>query len=312
MELRHLRYFEAVVATGNVTRAAAHLHISQPSLSQAIKELEAELGLQLLERGPRGSVLTDAGREFTKHAADILQRLPLASEATRRAAQGVGGQLVVACTASSVFDVLPALMQQARKHLPGVSLRVVEMLTDRQVDALHARRIDVGLGRPLPSEPGLASRVVARRSFMAALHVRHPLARQRQVSLAELQHEALITPQRRAGPGFHAQLLAMCSKAGVHLRIAHEAVHMPVVPGLVAAGMGVGLVSDELRDLEVRDVVYRPLVEGKGGVLLALSWRADNDSKTLARFVALGSVGDREAHPAPGARTGAQVGRPAA
>lgn len=290
MELRHLRYFEAVVAAGNVTRAAAHLHISQPSLSQAIKELEQELGIRLLERGPRGSVLTDAGREFTKHAADILQRLPLAREATRRAAQGAGGQLVVAFTASSVFDLLPALMQQVREHMPGVSLRLVEMLTDRQVDALHARRIDAGVGRPLRNEPGLATRVIARRSFMAALHVRHPLARQRQVALADLQHEELITPQRRAGPGFHAQLMELCSKAGVHLRIAHEAVHMPVVAGMVAAGMGVGLVSDELRDLEVRDVVYRPLAEGRGGVQLALAWRADNDSKTLARFIELGSA----------------------
>lgn len=287
MELRHLRYFEAVVAAGNVTRAAANLQISQPSLSQAIKELEAELGQQLLVRGPRGSVLTDAGREFSKHAADILQRVPMARDATHRAAQGAGGQLVVAFTGSSTFDVVPRLMQQAREHLPGVSLRLVEMLTDKQVDALHARFVDVAVGRPLVDEPGLASRVIARRSFVVALHMRHPLARRRQVTLADLQGEDLVTPQRRPGPGFHAQLMAICSKAGVHLRIAHEAIHMPIVPGLVAAGMGVGIVSDELRDLEVRDVVYRPLAEGRGAVALALSWRQDNDSKTLARFIAL-------------------------
>lgn len=285
MELRHLRYFEAVVATGNVTRAAARLHISQPSLSQALKELEEELGLQLLVRGPRGTVLTDAGREFTKHAADILQRLPLAHDATRRAAQGAGGQLVVGFTGSSTFDVLPHLMQHARARLPQVSLRLVEMLTDAQVDALHARRIDVAIGRPLENAPGLVTRVIARRSFFVAVHVRHPLARQRTVTLAQLQNEELITPQRRPGPGFHAQLMAACARAGVHLRIAHEAIHMPIVPGLVAAGMGVGIVSDELRDLEVRDVVYRPLAEGQGAVQLALSWRQDNDSRTLAHLV---------------------------
>lgn len=288
MELRHLRYFEAVVATGNVTRAAEHLQISQPSLSQALMVLEAELGLQLLVRGPRGSVLTDAGREFAKHAADILQRLPVARDAARRAAQGAGGQLVVGFTGSSTFDVLPRLLLQAREHLPAVSLRLVEMLTDSQIHSLRGRRIDVAIGRPLLHEHGLTSRFIARRNFVVALHVRHPLARQQQLTLAQLQDEDLITTQRRPGPGFHAQLMEVCSMAGVHLRIVHEAMHMPIVPGLVAAGMGVGLVSEELRDLEVRDVVYRPLVDGRGAVQLALSWRQDNDSKTLAHFITLG------------------------
>jgi DNA-binding transcriptional LysR family regulator len=114
------------------------------------------------------------------------------------------------------------------------------------------------------------------------------MTRERQLTLAQLQDEDLITTQRRPGPGFHAQLMEACSTAGVHLRIVHEAIHMPIVPGLVAAGMGVGLVSEELRDLEVRDVVYRRLVEGRGAVQLALSWRQDNDSKTLAHFIALG------------------------
>ncbi|RYZ01832.1 MAG: LysR family transcriptional regulator [Comamonadaceae bacterium] len=287
VELRHLRYFEAIVAAGNVTRAAATLGISQPSLSQAMKELEAEMGLQLLQRGPRGTVPTDAGREFTRHAADILLRVPHAREATRRAAQGAGGQLVVAFTGSSVFDVVPRVMALAREQLPGVALRLVEMLTDKQVDALQARRIDVAISRPLLHQPGIATRVIAHRSFVIAVHVRHPLARRREVRLADLAGEPLITPQRRLGPGFHAQLMEMFSRAGAELRVAHEAIHMPIVPGLVAAGMGIGIVSDELRDLELRDVVYRPLVEGRGAVQLAFSWRQDNDSRTLARFIGL-------------------------
>lgn len=290
MELRHLRYFEAIAQAGNLTRAAAALHISQPSLSQAIKELEAEIGLPLLVRGPRGSLLTDAGQELYKHATDILERLPVAREATRRAARGTGGRLVIGFTASSAFDVVPTLAQCARSELPQVSLRLMEMLTDKQIEALHARRIDLGIGRPLQHEPGLDTRVIARRSFMAVVHVRHPLARRREISLQDLQGEPLITPQRRLGPGFHAQLMALLSKARLNLHIAHEATHMPIVPGLVAAGLGVGIVSDELRHLEVRDVVYRPLLEGRHAVELALSWRQDNDSQVLAAFIKLASA----------------------
>ncbi|MDX3904841.1 MAG: LysR family transcriptional regulator [Pigmentiphaga sp.] len=287
MELRHLRYFEAIAAAGNVTRAAAALHISQPSLSQAVKELEAELGMALLTRGPRGSLLTDAGREFARQASDILQRVPEAKAATRRAAQGAAGQLLLGFTGSSVFDVLPGMLQRAREVLPDLSVRMIEMLTDKQIEGLYARRIDVGVGRPLSGQPGLVSRVIAQRSFIAALHFRHPLARHREISLADLRDEPLITPQHRPGPGFHSHFLSMLSKAKLHLQVAHEATHMPTVLGLVAAGMGIGIVTDELRDLEVRDVIYRPLAEGKNAAQLALSWREDNDSQTLARFIAL-------------------------
>jgi DNA-binding transcriptional LysR family regulator len=82
--------------------------------------------------------------------------------------------------------------------------------------------------------------------------------------------------------------MELFSKSRLNLRITHEATHMPIVPGLVAAGMGIGIVSDELRDLELRDVIYRPLVEGRGAVQLALSWRRDDDSRTLAQFIGLG------------------------
>lgn len=287
MELRHLRYFEAIAHCGNLTRAAATLGISQPSLSQAIKELETEIGQRLFVRGPRGSVLTAAGREFIKHAADILSRLPVAREATRRAALGAGGQLVLGVTGSSVFDVVPSLVRSAREALPDVALRLVEMLTDKQIDALHERRVDAAIGRPLEGEPGLVSRVIAKRSIVVAIHVGHALARRAEIGLADLEGEPLITPQQRIGPGFHTQLMAMLAKAKLTLQIAHEAMHMPIVPGLVAAGLGVGIVSDELRHLEVRDVIYRPLREGRDAVRLALSWRQDNDSQALRRLIAL-------------------------
>jgi LysR family transcriptional regulator, benzoate and cis,cis-muconate-responsive activator of ben and cat genes len=287
MELRHLRYFEAVVTAGNVTQAAAALHISQPSLSQAIKELEAELGVPLLVRGSRGSRPTEAGREFIKHATDILERIPAAREASRRAAIGIGGQLVVAVTGSSVFDVVPVIMRAASEHMPDVRLRLVEMLTDKQIDALNLRQVDAAIGRTLSGEPGLTSRVIAKRSFVVAVHVRHPLARQRSIMLADLQNQALIVPQRRVGPGFHAQLMALLTKAKLNLRIAHEVTHLPTVLGLVAAGLGVGVVSDELHNLEVRDVIYRPLVEGRGALELSVSWRHDNEAVALAQFIRL-------------------------
>ncbi|UUX95413.1 LysR family transcriptional regulator [Aquabacterium sp. J223] len=294
MELRHLRYFEAIAECGNVTRAAERLGISQPSLSQAMKELEADVGRQLFVRGPRGSVLTEAGREFSRHAADILSRVPRAFEAARLAAQGAGGQLVLGFTGSSVFDVVPPLLRRAAVALPGVTLRLLEMLTDKQIESLRSRRIDAAIGRPLHGEPGLVSRVIGQRAVIAALHVSHPLARQAELRLADLRNQPLVVPQRRPGPGFHSQLMALLARAHLDLHVAHEATHLPTVVGLVAAGLGIGLVSDELRHLEVRDVVYRPLAEGRQALQLAISWRQDDDARALAALVDLAATLDTD------------------
>jgi DNA-binding transcriptional LysR family regulator len=284
MDLRQLRYFVAIAEAGNLTRAAARVHVTQPSLSQAMRELEEEIGCDLFVRRARGVELTDGGRALVLHAREILQRALEAPAAARSAAAGEGGELVVGFTGSSVFGVLPGLIGRFRARHPAVTVSLREMLTDVQLESLREHRIDVGLSRPAAGEPGIASRTIARLPFVVALPVRHPLASQRSVALKALADLPLILPQRRRGPGFYTQLMTLLNRAGVVPRVVHEAAHMPTMVGMVGAGLGIAVVSAELANLEVRDVIYRPL-EGGEGVDLALIWRRGDSSRTLADFL---------------------------
>jgi DNA-binding transcriptional LysR family regulator len=285
MELRHLRYFAAIAEAGNLTRAAVRLHVTQPSLSQAMRELEEEIGCALFLRRARGVELTDGGRALRARAQDILERAAEAPLAVRSAANGAAGELAVGFTGSSVYGVLPGLLAQFRKRCPEVTLNLREMLTDVQLESLREHRIDIGLSRPAAGEPGIASRTIARLPFVAALPVRHPLASRRTIPLKALADEAFIMLERRRGPGFYTQLMNLMSRAGVTPKVAHEASHLPTMVGMVGAGLGIAIVSAELSNFEVRDVVYRPL-EGNDGVELALIWRRGDGSRVLSDFLA--------------------------
>lgn len=284
MELRHLRYFTAIAAAGNLTRAAARLHVAQPSLSQALRELEQEVGCPLFVRRARGVDLTDGGRAFEIRAQQILQQAADAPVAARSAANGESGTLAVGFTGSSAYGVLNTLIERFRSRNPGVTLHLREMLTDAQLESLRERRIDVGLSRPAAGEPGISSRTIARMPFVVALPARHALAKRRTVPLKLLANEPLIMLERRRGPGFYTQLMGLMSRAGVTPQIAHEATHMPTMVGMVGAGLGIAIVSAELANFEVRDVVYRPL-EGAEGVELALIWRRGDNSRLLTRLL---------------------------
>lgn len=284
MELRHLRYFTAIAEAGNLTHAAARLHVAQPSLSQALQELEQEVGCPLFARRARGVDLTDGGRAFQARAQQILQQATDAPLAARSAANGESGTLAVGFTGSSAYGVLAALIGRFRIRSPGVNLQLREMLTDVQLESLRVRRIDVGLSRPAAGEPGITSRTIARLPFLVALPVAHALSKRRTVPIKALATEPLIMLERRRGPGFYTQLMSLMSRAGVTPLITHEATHMPTMVGMVAAGLGIAIVSAELVNLEVRDVVYRPL-EGDEAVELALIWRRGDNSRLLRQLL---------------------------
>jgi DNA-binding transcriptional LysR family regulator len=290
MELRHLRYFDAIAEAGNVTHAAARLKVTQPSLSQAIRELEAEIGCPLFVRRARGVELTDGGRAFRLKVKDILRDAAAAPAAARSAAAGNSGELVVGFTGSSIYGVLPALVDAFRTRHPAVALTLREMLTDAQLESLREHRIDVGLGRPAAGEPGIVSRTIVRLPFMVALPVRHPLAGRRSIALKALADESFVMLERRRGPGFFTQVMNLMSRAGITPRVVHEAHQLPTMVGMVGAGLGIAIVSAELANLEVRDVVYRPL-EGSDGVELALLTRRADTSRAVAEFLACADAG---------------------
>src|SRR5271154_3030642 len=137
MELRHLRYFIAVAEEGHITRAAERLGMQQPPLSQQIKSLETELGVQLLRRLPRGVEPTDAGRAFLADARLILAQVDHAFASTRRTARGELGHIAIGFTSSAPFHpFVPRLIRAFREASPLVSVALDEEGTTQLIQDL--------------------------------------------------------------------------------------------------------------------------------------------------------------------------------
>jgi len=285
VELRHLRYFVAVAEELHFHRAAERLHMSQPPLSQQIRALEGELGVQLLERNRRSVALTAAGAVYLHEAREILAAVDRAAEAARGVARGEEGRLALGFVGSAMHGALPGVLRAHRRAFPRVQLALTELPTAGQLEALLAGRIDVGVIRPPVREPGLAFETIHTEPFVVALPEDHALASRGEVALAELVEEPFVLLARREAPGLHESLGQGMADAGGVPSVVQEVREMQTVVGLVAAGLGVSLVPASVGADEHRGVAYRPISGTAPTVELALAWRPDDRSPVLAAFL---------------------------
>jgi DNA-binding transcriptional LysR family regulator len=259
MELRHLRYFLAVADELHFSRAARRLHVSQPPLSQQIRQLEAELGFALFHRTNRRVRLTDAGRAYREEARAVLSRLEAAAAAGRRVAGGEAGALAVGFVASATYALLPRLYRGFTARHPGVALSLTELSSADQLEALRAGRIQVGLARPPVVDEALEAEVLLEEPLVAALPARHRLARAASLPLAALVDEPFVLFPRAPRPGWIDVVQAACRAAGFRPVVAQEVLELSTAVTLVAAGIGVSLVPASASALRLAGVAYRPL-----------------------------------------------------
>jgi DNA-binding transcriptional LysR family regulator len=284
MELRHLRYFVAVAEELHFGRAAQRLGIAQPPLSQQIRRLEEELGITLLQRTKRRVELTEPGRIFLDGARQTLEQAAAAARMAQRAERGEIGRLAVGFVGPGNW--LPLVLRPFRARHPGVELTLHQLGTARQVDALKAGRLDVGLLRPpLSGGQGLSLETVAREAIVAALPRGHRLGTRRRVLLKGLKDEPFVLFPRAEGPGFYDQIVALCHKAGFSPRVVQEAAEMRTILNLVAGAVGVSLVPKPSSDLRLAGAVYRPLQGPTSWTELALAWRDGDDRPALRAFL---------------------------
>ncbi|WP_273889236.1 LysR family transcriptional regulator [Rubrobacter naiadicus] len=273
MELRHLRYFVAVARELHFGRAAASLHIAQPSLSQQISRLEGELGVRLFERSNHRVELTEAGEALLEEAEAVLEGAHRAAEAARRAGRGERGHLEVGVVPSATDELLPAVLRRYGERFPGVSLTLQELTTPAQLEALREGRIAVGFAHP-PASPAVEARVVYREPIVLALPERHPLCRETEVTLASLEREPFVLFPRAVAPMLHDRIMAGCGRAGFRPRVVQEATHLHTVANLVAGGLGLSLVPVSLQRLRGRGIEYRPLAEAGLEAEVSVIWSA--------------------------------------
>jgi DNA-binding transcriptional LysR family regulator len=303
MELRHLRYFVAVAEELHFGRAAVRLRVVQPALSQQIQRLERELGVPLLLRTKRRVSLTAAGEAFLVEARRTLAAADSAVEFARRAGAGETGRLRIGYVDLAMWGPLPGLLRGYRVEHPGVELRLTELHTAPQRDALRRGDLDVGFLSLRPGEDEFDGLEVASEPLVAALPEDHPGARRARIPLAALAKEpwVLFPPELRTQ---YLELThAACSAAGFVPHVVQEARQLHTLTALVSAGLGVTLVPEAVARARRAGVAFRPLAGRAPRLPLHLVWRAGELGSTAQRFVAVVRMLGRTRVAAQAART---------
>ena len=284
MELRHLRYFRAVAEELHFGRAAERMHIAQPPLSQQIKQLERELGVELLTRSTRRVDLTAAGAAYLTRVVAILDAVDDAAAQARRVADGLEGHLSIGCVGSATYSVLPRLVRAMHDALPHLEISIRgEMLAPAQLEALRSGDIDIGLLRPPVPDAGIRCVTLRRDPLIAALPDGHPLARHDQLDVADLRDQDFIAHAGQGRSVMGGVLAAVCADAGFAPRIRHEVSETSTLVTLVAAGLGVAVVPAPTADLDVAGVSYRPLRPATLAVELVAAHLAGSASPAIGR-----------------------------
>jgi DNA-binding transcriptional LysR family regulator len=286
MELRHLRSFLVVADELHFSRAARRLHMAQSPLSQQIQRLERELGVQLFRRNRRRVELTDAGLAMLDHARRALDHAEQAAGAARAAGAGRAGRLDVGFLATAALALLPAVLPPFREAAPDATLRLTEAGSQDLLGALRRGELDVAFTRPPAPTAELSTTVVWREPVIAVLPAAHRLCAGPGLDLADLRDEDFVTFPRWSAPEFYDHLLAACHDAGFAPRIVQEALAMPTVVGLVAAGLGVALVPGGIRHLQLPAVGYRELRGEPAHAEIAMVHLAGNERPLLEVFTA--------------------------
>jgi DNA-binding transcriptional LysR family regulator len=289
MELRHLRYFEAVGEEQHYGRAARRLRVAQPALSRQIQDLEEEIGFKLFERLPRGVTLSAAGKLFLEDARRILQDVDEAAARAARVALGRSGTLRVGFTENASWrGIVPESFRRFRELRPDAELQLQPSPSLGQLEAIRARRLDAGFVFNMPkTDPEFEVLPVAVHHIELAALRRHPLTKLRKLRLRDLTEATFVWFPRRESPALYDRLMHECFRGGLKSpRIVQEGLDEATILSLVANGLGVGWVLGTARWRCPKSVVIMSVVDLNLPLPLALAWRRDNTSPLLACFVA--------------------------
>jgi DNA-binding transcriptional LysR family regulator len=287
IQLRHLRYFVVLAEELHFSRAARRLNVSQPPLSQQIRQLEEIVGSALFLRTSRRVQLTAAGVVFLDGARRSLAEVERTVAAVQRAAHGERDVLRVGFTDSAALGGLVEIVRAYRAAYPDVHLDLISGTSQGQIDALERDAVDVALVRGPAASATARTITVRREPFVVALPADHPLTRRQTVAVRALRGEPFILFPRHLAPAFHDVVIALCQRAGFSPDVRHESAEYQTILSLVAAGLGLTIVPASVRNVKVSGVVYRALSGSTATAELALMYRAIRMSRALEMFIAM-------------------------
>jgi len=284
MELRHLRYFTAVVECKGYREASRRLHIAQPSISQAVSDLEDELGLKLFSRTGRNARLRPEGEIFYADAVRILQLSETAILTAKRAAQGKVGRLSIGFIGSATLSFLPDLIRRYKLEYPNVKLALHDLYPVELDQACDRGEIDIAITRPLSLErENRQSRVLLRDPLVAVLPRSRKL-KSKKIRLADLANERFILFHRKGAPAVFDTIVGACRSHGFSPRVENEPNSMQTILSLVEAEEGVAIVPASISNLRSKGVQFVRLVPDLYLDLIAV-WPLGEPSVVLRTFL---------------------------
>lgn len=282
MEIRQLRYLVTIVEAGGFTRAAEREHVAQPGVSAQIRQLERELGQELLDRSGRGVRLTDAGAAVLPFAKAALRAIDDLRDVAEEMTGLLRGHVRLGMLTSCGVPDMPLLLERFHRDYPGIDITLEENNSDALVDKLGDGTLDLALIALTHKDPeGLELSVIADEAIMAVVRYGEPLSDQESVGLGALERHTLISMP--VGSGMRSVLDETCTAAGVRPRIGLEATNPQMLVELAARGLGVAIVPESTARQNADTVhalnIVRPELRGR----LAMAWRADGQRSTAAR-----------------------------
>ena len=242
-ELRQLRQFVEIAATGSYRRAAELLFVAQPALSVAMRKLEAAIGARLFDRGPRGVSLTAAGEALLPEARRALMHAEQGRRSARLVALGEWGVLRLGFVGSATYALLPGRLPAFRMRHPDVRLELTEGSTVEVIEMVREGRVDLGVVRgPVDDVSDVDLALAESDEFVAVVPASHWSAGRPRLRLSDLREEPFVMYPTTGVPGLRSVAMQVCREAGFVPRVGQEATQVQTVVSLVASGLGVALV----------------------------------------------------------------------
>jgi len=293
MELRHLRYFVAVAEEENVSRAALKLHVSQPGISRQIRDLEAEIGFQLFERGAKSLRLTASGSVFLTEARALLQRAAGAVEKARAASGSTAGEVNVGYAPSLTVQILPPALRKFHEQFPHVRAVLHDLSTEEMLSRLGEGKLQVALTvRPAAKLlRGLRFEELARYAMRVAVAPKHEHAGCATITLEQIAGEPLIAYSRKDYPEYHTMIDQMFAPVGRKPRIVGEHDSVTSLIAAVESGHGFALVPECLACMVGERLKLIPLRQSPPPLPVGAIWRDGGRAGFAKSFIAAAKAG---------------------
>src|SRR5580698_9068655 len=288
MELRHLRYFTAVVQWKGYREASRHLYITQPSLSEAVSDLESELGIKLFSRDGRVARLTPEGQVFYEEAMKTLAQAERSVATAQRAAKGEIGRLGIGFIGFASYSFLSDLLRKYKARHPGVALRLEENVPSGQDLAFDRGDIDIGFTRPPSADRSSSyeSRLLFREPLVVALP-KSRKAKAKRVRISDLAGERFVVFQRTSSPEVFDTIVRVCNDNGFSPHLHNELNNMNSVLATVEAGEGVAIIPATASNLRADNISFFRLQPDEVRIDFVAAWQKKESSVALRSFLEL-------------------------